>query len=194
MKATADLWEEHKAVLRMLTILEGLVARMGKAQAPPADDLQKVVEFLRVFVDRCHHGKEELLLFPALRQVADVDTQRLIDRLLDEHEEGRGHVAALAATAGFAPAAEPATQASLACRPGEEAEYAISGYIALLRPHIAAEQKALFPTADAILPEEVQEELERGYERVETEVIGAGRHEDFHALLHELHERYVASA
>ena len=63
MKATADLWEEHKAVLHMLTVLEGLVARMGRGETPYADDLQKVVEFSRVFVDRCHHGKEEQLLF-----------------------------------------------------------------------------------------------------------------------------------
>ena len=191
MKATADLWEEHKAVLHMLTVLEGLVARMGRGETPSADDLQKVVEFLRVFVDLCHHGKEEQLLFPALREVADADTQRLIDRLLDEHEEGRAHVAALAAVAGFAPADGPAVQTAPACRPGEEAEYAMNGYIALLRPHIAAEQLTLFPTADKILPAEVQEELERGFALVEEEVIGPGRHAAFEALLHELKERYV---
>jgi hemerythrin-like domain-containing protein len=191
MKATADLWEEHKAVLRMLTVLEGLVARIGKGETPSADDLQKVVEFLRVFVDRCHHGKEEQLLFPALRKVADADTQRLIDRLLDEHEEGRAHAATLAAVAGFAPAAGAAVRTAPACRPGEEAEYAMNGYIALLRPHIAAEQMTLFPTADKILPAEVQQELERGYTLVEEQVVGPGRHEAFEALLHELKERYV---
>jgi hemerythrin-like domain-containing protein len=191
MKATADLWEEHKAVLHMLIVLEGLVARMGRGETPYADDLQKVVEFSRVFVDRCHHGKEEQLLFPALRKVADADIQRLIDRLLDEHEEGRAHVATLAAAAGFAPAYRVAAQTAPACRPGEEAEYAMNGYVALLRPHIAAEQLILFPTADKILPAEVQEELERGYALVEEEVIGPGRHAAFEALLHELKERYV---
>ena len=67
----------------------------------------------------------------------------------------------------------------------------MNGYVALLRPHIAAEQLILFPTADKILPAEVQEELERGYALVEEEVIGPGRHAAFEALLHELKERYV---
>lgn len=191
MRATADLWREHRAVLHMLVVLEGLVARMGRGEGPPAEDLKRVVEFLKVFVDGCHHGKEERLLFPALSRVADADTQALIDRLLDEHRECAAHVAMLAAAAGYAPVTETAVQAAPACRPGEEAEYALNGYVALLRPHIAAEQKTVFPMADGILPAEVQEELERGYAQLEQEVIGPGGHEAFEALLDELRERYV---
>lgn len=32
----------------------------------PAEELKGIMEFLTVFVDKCHHGKEEDFLFPAL--------------------------------------------------------------------------------------------------------------------------------
>lgn len=193
MKATAALWEEHKAVLRMLVVLETMVAQMGKGQPPPADDLRKVVQFLEVFVDRCHHGKEEQVLFPALMRFAEDENRQLIERLLDEHREGRDHLASLASAVGIEMGAEPDVEAFPACRPGEEAEYATNGYVALLRPHITAEQKTLFPWADAILPPEVQEELEAGYTRFEIEVIGAGGHEALADILDDLRRRYGPS-
>lgn len=195
MKATADLRKEHQAVLQMLLVLESFLARAGQGQILPIDDLRESVEFLKVFVDRCHHGKEEQLLFPAVRELANPDTLRLVDQLLAEHEEGRGHVTTLASSTGFASAAqEGATQTFPACRPGEEVEYAISGYVALLRPHIAAEQKVLFPLADQILPKEIQEELEKGYQRLEDELIGSGRHEALHSILSDLKKRYIVPA
>jgi hemerythrin-like domain-containing protein len=178
MSASSDLHNEHVAVSKMIKILEGMRAHLREANDPPAGDWADVLEFLRVFVDRCHHGKEEQWLFPALREVADVETRGLVERLLSDHKVGRTHVAALA----------EAVERRVDCPRAVEA---IEGYVAMLRPHIIAEETALFPEADRILAKEIQQALERGYERIERDVIGPGRHEAFHAMLHGLTERYV---
>lgn len=44
---------------------------------------------------------------------------------------------------------------------------------------------------DARMPEAAQEDLEKGFEKIEKEVIGPGRHEEFHRLLHRLEEEYL---
>ena len=38
-------------------------------QTGAPEHLDQLFEFFGVFVDRCHHGKEEALLFPALEAV-----------------------------------------------------------------------------------------------------------------------------
>ncbi|MEN6477828.1 MAG: hemerythrin domain-containing protein, partial [Rectinema sp.] len=65
MKATGQLKEEHKGVLAMLGSFETILDRMVGGGAPDRAELASILDFLRVFVDKCHHGKEEELLFPA---------------------------------------------------------------------------------------------------------------------------------
>ncbi len=189
MSASADLHIEHTSVLRMVRVLEAFRDRMEKGEIPERDDFASAVEFLRVFVDRCHHGKEEQLLFPALTEAGDADMQRLIEQLMKEHKIGRGHVAALVAAVGL--------DAGLSGKESEErqvdvarASHAISSYVELIRPHVVTEEKTVFPAADRLLSPSVQERLEQGYERIEAEVIGPGRHEEFQTMLRDLKARY----
>lgn len=49
----------------------------------------------------------------------------------------------------------------------------------------------IYNIADMHLSEEKQEELLEGFEKVEEERIGKGKHEEFHKLLHELKEVYL---
>jgi len=66
MRATEILMEEHRVIERVLDCLERMAElgqEDGHVEAPPARD---VVDFLRAFADRRHHGKEEERLFPIL--------------------------------------------------------------------------------------------------------------------------------
>ena len=65
MKATDQLLDEHKGVLLMLTILEKVSEKLATEGSLEKKHLEGMLEFFRVFVDKCHHGKEEDLLFPA---------------------------------------------------------------------------------------------------------------------------------
>jgi hemerythrin-like domain-containing protein len=64
-------------------------------------------------------------------------------------------------------------------------------YIALLSKHIDKEDNILYPMADMRIPEAGQTELEKEFKKIENEVIGPGRHEEFHKLLHRLRELYL---
>ena len=64
-QAIDDLRHEHDAILSALDILDSVevAARQGTAAT---GDLAAFISFLKEFVDKCHHGKEEGMLFPAL--------------------------------------------------------------------------------------------------------------------------------
>lgn len=57
------------------------------------EELEGIMEFLMVFVDKCHHGKEEDFLFPALEAAGVARDGGPIGVMLHEHERGRRHIA-----------------------------------------------------------------------------------------------------
>jgi len=103
--------------------------------------------------------------------------------LLDEHVQGRAIVSRIVAGTSSASAGSPTAAADLA--------RAMREFGTLLHAHIRREENDCFAVADRELPAQVQEQLLEGYERIEREVIGAGRHEAFHAMLERLADTYV---
>jgi len=182
MKATADLRSEHGGVARMLGIMDAMAARARRGEHIDLDDLEHVIEFLRVFVDTCHHAKEEQLLFPAIEAAGLTVVEPTLALLLEEHARGRAAVARIGAALRGLAVTDEATLAELAL--------ALTAYTELLRAHIDREENDCFDPADRDLPAAVQDELEEGYERIEVEVVGGGVHEAFHALLERLGETY----
>ena len=65
----------------------------------------------------------------------------------------------------------------------------LADYVALLRSHIAKENHRLFPMTDRLLSAPEQAALEEAFDRVEREEMGAGVHERYHQLAHELAEK-----
>lgn len=183
MKPTEELMTEHRAIERMLRILERVAERLEAGTPTDPADLEAIVEFIRIFADRCHHGKEEDLLFRAMEAAGVPRQGGPIGVMLAEHTLGREYVRGMAdAIAPYA-----AGEAGAAARFAENAR----GYIALLSQHIVKEDQILYPLADRVLSEETQTEISGGFARVEEERVGPGRHEAFHALLDRLEAAYT---
>jgi hemerythrin-like domain-containing protein len=61
----------------------------------------------------------------------------------------------------------------------------------LLRDHIQKENSILFEIADMKLGRDAQGDLFDAFEKLETEQIGVGKHEEFHKLLDKLAGIYL---
>ncbi len=68
MTPTEQLKEEHQGIQLMLSILEKVCQRLESGGKVETGHLEKVLEFIQVFADKCHHGKEEDLLFPEMEK------------------------------------------------------------------------------------------------------------------------------
>jgi hemerythrin-like domain-containing protein len=184
MKPTDELKIEHQAIKRMLKVMSGACGRLEKGAAVDAGHLESIVDFIQIFADKCHHGKEEDLLFPAMVEAGFSREQGPIAVMLAEHTQGRASVRRI----------KDAAAAYRSALPGAGAEIARNAraYVGLLGPHIDKEDMILYPMADQALSSATQKELLRAFERVENEIVGAGRHERYHALIEELEGIYLA--
>ncbi len=185
MKATDELKHEHDAILLMLEIMDRAAARLEAGQDVPVADLEAMVDFLKTFADGCHHAKEEGYLFPAMEKAGVPREHGPIGVMLSEHEIGRSYISKI-------------TEAIAAIRSGSngfESHFAKNarGYGNLLRMHIQKENMILFAIADQRLSAADDESIVAGFEKIENEKVGAGKHEAYHALLRRLKDTYCVS-
>ncbi|MEJ2111943.1 MAG: hemerythrin domain-containing protein [Acidobacteriota bacterium] len=183
MKATDELRKEHEGILLMLHILEAVSKKIQLGDRTDPDDLDNIVEFLSVFADKCHHGKEEDFLFPALEASGIPKEGGPIGVMLEEHKIGRGLIAKLKASVNMCRSGEGKAPAEFTSTAGE--------YIELLRQHINKENNILFPMADRVLDASKDNNLFASFEKLEKDQIGEGKHEEFHALLKKLRDKYM---
>ena len=186
MNAIEDLISEHEAVRLALQILNKMdveIEESGTITRPK--HLEQLLEFLAVFVDKCHHSKEEELLFPALESVGVGRENGPIGVMLIEHQQGREHVAGMKkALSQFANHNEDAA---------EKISRHIKAYISLLHRHIEKENEVLFPMAVQHLSENKLAALKNGFDQIEAERIGEGKHEAFHEMLDTLQDIYLGT-
>ncbi len=176
--AIEDLRHEHEAILSALRILAKMTAEVGGDRQTVQEDRRSFIGFLKEFADKCHHGKEEGFLFPAVAAAGIPDAAGLIDELLAEHVQGRGLIREMETAAsgaadstGFAGAA--------------------AGYAELLTRHIGKENDRLFPAAEQGLSKAALDRLYEAFEEHEEKVIGQGRHEQLHEMLKGLKGKYA---
>ena len=185
MQATDELKQEHRVIERMLAIIDAAAEKEASGKKLPPDFFPRVVYFVRQFADRCHHGKEEDNLFPAMQKRGIPGQGGPIGVMLAEHDQGRLHVREMDAAAkrlssGDLSALKTAVENAL-------------GYSKLLRQHIDKEDNVLYKMADQVLTDEDQKDLLEKFEEVEREQIGVGKHEEFLKLVEDLESEIQGS-
>jgi hemerythrin-like domain-containing protein len=180
MKPTEDLIHEHKAIKVMLGIMKHIADDIGRNIKPDADDVERIVDFLRIFADKCHHGKEEEVLFPAMVAAGLPQKSGPIAVMLYDHTMGRKYISDI----------DAAVKRYRAGGPAQPIRDGLFNYVDLLRGHILKEEGILFPMADQILNPGTQSELYDRFRTIEEEVIGHGKHEEYHQLLETLSQKY----
>ena len=180
MEAVEQLMDEHESVRTVLEILDQI------AEDPAAVDtghMDGIIDFLKNFVDRCHHGKEEDLLFPALQAKGVKKEGGPIGVMLEEHRQGRELIKAMT----FALEKMKKGDAGAA----DDLVKEIRNYAGLLDGHIEKENMILFPMADDLLTEAESEGLSAGFDKLEEERIGPGKHETYHQFLEQMSKIYL---
>ncbi len=183
MKAVDELRNEHQGIELMLRILQSIAGKLGKGEEIADGQLDDIMEFLSVFVDKCHHAKEEEFLFPALEAAGVPREGGPIDSLLDEHNQGRRLVARLEKSV------KKYTSADM--KSAEDIPVIIDEYVGLMIQHIEKENKGLFLMAESKLDAAKDNEIFEAFEKLEKERIGLGKHDEFHVLLNQLDIEYL---
>ena len=156
---TQKLVEEHRLVLRMITLLERNAPRTATGNYTNWQFYLDGVDFIRNYADRFHHAKEEDVLFAALVNNGMPRDNSPVAAMLMEHEQGREFVRGMEA-------ALQGTLNGLADQHAAIAENALA-YATLLREHIAKEDEILYPLAERVIPEAMRGDIVAEYRRAE---------------------------
>jgi hemerythrin-like domain-containing protein len=159
---TQLLEDEHLVIAKVVGAAPVLADRLEAGQAVDADTLQEVVEFMRLFADRCHHGKEEELLFPLLVKKGVPTEGCPIGALTMEHVKGRMLVKGLAdALEAYRKGDSEGKQAVI---------QSLRGIAELYPNHIWKEDYLLFPMTNKVLNSEVLQSLLQQFEQVDEQI------------------------
>jgi hemerythrin-like domain-containing protein len=185
MKPTEILSGEHRIIEQVLDCLE-IIAQNGAAEGRlDKNSAEEALDFFRNFADRCHHGKEEAYLFPAMEAKGFPRQSGPTGVMLQEHEQGRDHIRGMAEAIPGAAAGQRAAVARFVAH--------AYGYVGLLREHIEKEDHCLFTMANQALSDEDQRTLLDAFEHVEHAEMEPGAHEKFLQVAGGLAERFAVT-
>ena len=81
---------EHRLIERMIGVMAKEIDRVKEKQVADPRFIDTAVDFIRVYADQCHHGKEEKILFRDLqKKELGADDKRVMEELIQEHMLGR---------------------------------------------------------------------------------------------------------
>ena len=147
MQARGPLMIEHRLIERMLAVVKDVLAEIEAKHRVDPLFVDTAVDFIGVYADRTHHGKEEDILFRELRnKPLSAEDRRVMNELIEEHMFGRQITKALVV-------------ANTRYRNGDET--ALAGIAENLKTltefypkHIEKEDKVFFPASRLYFTEE----------------------------------------
>ena len=158
MLPAGPLMIEHRLIERMVDVLVAEEKRISEHNVPDTDLLLAAADFFRTYADRCHHGKEEDVLFVELESKSLApELRQILDELIKEHTIARTNVRSLV----------DARQRLLEgkAEAAEEIQQVLGALTALYPAHIEKEDKRFFiPVMDYFSKKEQLDMVHRFWE------------------------------
>jgi hemerythrin-like domain-containing protein len=80
------LMNEHRTIERMIPPIKEEIAKINSASEVNTELIDITVDFIRTYADRCHHGKEEGILFRELsKKKLSPEHLAIMKELIQEH-------------------------------------------------------------------------------------------------------------
>lgn len=180
MTPTEILSDEHRLIVSVLDCLEEAAERLDNGNAVRPEFFLDAAEFVAGFADKCHHGKEEDILFVAMTARDMPRDSGPVAVMLQEHDEGRQYTAAFRSAAEQMKAGDASVAADVVRN--------VFDYVNLLREHINKEDHVLFPMAEQIIPEDTMRQVAEDFQRAIAEDAKNGVPEKYQALAKKLNQ------
>ena len=179
------LVEEHKYIKRMLVVVRAVCLGVMKGEEINYEDFKDIIDFIRMYADKHHHGKEEKLLFN--RMISEIGglAEKLVKHgMLVEHDLGRQFIM------GLEEALEKVRNGDDTFRLDVIAN-AIS-YTHLLYRHIDKEDAAVYPFAKRSLKKETLDTIDSETAEFEEKMELEGIQKKYIHKLEEMERKYLS--
>ncbi len=152
MQTRGPLMIEHRLIERMITVVKHILKRIKSSQQVDPLVIDTVVDFIRTYADRVHHGKEEDILFREMSERAlSAKDKRIMKELVDEHVTGRRTTQAVVAANDRYRNGDASALADISANLGKLVEF--------YPEHIQKEDKVFFPVIRNYLSDEEDQSM-----------------------------------
>ena len=170
---------EHRLIERMIKAMNHALLQAEKQKKIDPRFIETATDFIRAYADRCHHGKEEDILFRELKKKKiSAEHQTIIEELIEEHRRGRQVTGKLVeANSRYMKGDERALSEILEC---------IRTLIGFYPKHIEKEDRRFFlPIMGYFSKEEKEAMLQEGY-RFDADLL----HEEYQKAVQEQEHKF----
>jgi hemerythrin-like domain-containing protein len=85
--------KEHRLIEQLIKLMAGELERIRQERQADIDFIEKSLDFFKTYAEKCHHGKEEEILFRGLdKKILIPEHRQILKELLAEHKYARGVV------------------------------------------------------------------------------------------------------
>jgi hemerythrin-like domain-containing protein len=178
MQSRGPLMIEHRLIEQMLSVIKATLSKIESEHDLDPVFVDIAVDFIRVYADRTHHGKEEEILFRELKKKSlSVEDQRVMNELIKEHMLGRKTTEAI-------------VNANIRYRNGDKTALAeivdkFKTLIEFYPKHIEKEDKKFFPSSRAYFTDEEDQAILKEFWEFDRKMI----HEKYQSLVDKLRKQ-----
>ncbi len=175
---------EHDNILRLIHIVKKVCCQLIQGSEVNDEDFRKMIDFIRNYADKHHHGKEEEILFAEMtNHLGQMGIKLIQNGMLVEHDLGRRFIMDLE-TALNQYQGEPKVDYKL-----EIVANAV-GYANLLIRHVDKENQVIYPYAQRSLESSVLESVDERVKIFEKDATTQKVQDRYIEMLKELEEKY----
>jgi hemerythrin-like domain-containing protein len=93
MLPVGQLMIEHRLIERMIRLWKKGLDKIENANSLDVGLITQGIDFMQMYADRCHHGKEEDILFRALKSKSlSAELAQILQELINEHNISRDNI------------------------------------------------------------------------------------------------------
>ena len=143
---------EHRMIERMLSIMQDALWNIESRQKIDPSLVDRIIDFIVVYVDETHHGKEEDIFFKHLKdKPLSPEDSGMMEELIEEHVFGRETTTALSTANNLYRNGDESSLADLA--------EAMKALIEFYPRHIDKEDNRFFPASRTYMTNEEEQSM-----------------------------------
>ncbi|NLZ81243.1 MAG: hemerythrin domain-containing protein [Clostridiales bacterium] len=175
--------EEHVNIMRMLKVVRNACNKILQGEEICYGDFDKMIDFIRIYADEHHHGKEEKFLFKEMvDRLGKMGSNLITHGMLVEHDWGRLFIRELKDALERTKSGDEESKLDVIAN--------AVGYANHLTRHIAKEDQVVYSYAEKQLDKETLDTVNQQTKEFEEEATKQGIQTHYIKMLEELEEKY----
>lgn len=183
MNSIDVLVNEHNNIKRVLKIVRCICVDMVEGKDVDIDDFSSIIDFIRNYADKYHHGKEEEMLFKYMQEELSSDIgEGPVRGMFIEHDYARSFVINLEMAIKKYKNGDNKSKVDIIAN--------AIGYSNLLTNHILKEDNVIYKYAVAHLSKETINKLNKEFEVLENRDENINKKKKYLNLIEDLGKKY----